>query len=116
MKTAATVAPYDVAGANWKDLITTKKDKTDQPTITYDGYVSFQNPTALPEYVNFVEVATLKNEIARSEGLPLPYDDDALRKFADGSDHDIYSPDYVLDFVITKNSPMTYHNVEMTGG
>lgn len=116
LKDAAAVAPYGVAGANGVVLVTTKKGKTGQPTITYNGYVGFQNPTALPEYVNSVEFATLKNEIARSEGLPLPYDDDALRKFADGSDPDIYSPDYVLDFVITKNSPMTYHNVEMTGG
>ncbi len=116
LKDAAAVAPYGVAGANGVVLVTTKKGQSGKPTITYNGYVGFQNPTALPKYVNSVQFATLKNEIARSEGLPLPYDDEALRKFADGSDPDVYSPDQVLDFVITKNSPMTYHNLEMTGG
>lgn len=116
LKDAAAVAPYGVAGANGVVLVTTKKGQTGKPTITYNGYVGFQNPTVLPEYVNSVEYATLKNEIARTQGLPLPYNDDALRKFADGSDPDIYPTQNILDYVISKNSPMTYHNLEMTGG
>lgn len=116
LKDAAAVAPYGVAGANGVVLVTTKKGQSGKPTITYNGYVGVQNPTALPKYVNSVQFATLKNEIAKSEGLPLPYDEEALRKFEDGSDPDVYSPDEVLDFVITENSPITYHNLEMTGG
>lgn len=116
LKDAAAVAPYGVAGANGVVLVTTKKGHSGTPTVTYNGYVGVQNPTALPKYVNSVQFATLKNEIARSEGLPLPYDDEALRKFGDGSDPDVYSPDQVLDFVISKDSPITYHNLEMTGG
>lgn len=116
LKDAAAVAPYGVAGANGVILVTTKKGKSGKPTISYNGYTGFQNPTVLPKYVNSVQYATLKNDIARNDGLPLPYSEDALRKFADGSEPDLYSPDEVLDFVITKNSPMTYHNVEMSGG
>lgn len=116
LKDAAAVAPYGVAGANGVVLVTTKKGQSGKPTLTYNGYVGIQNPTALPKYVNSVQFATLKNEIAKNEGLPLPYDDEALRKFADGSDPDVYSPDQVLDFVIGENAPITYHNLEMTGG
>lgn len=116
LKDAAAVAPYGVAGANGVILVTTKKGQTGKPTITYNGYLGFQNPTALPKYVNSVQFATLKNEIAKSQGLPLPYSDEALQKFADGSDPDLYSPQEVLDYVITANSPMTYHNIEMSGG
>src|SRR5690606_15932385 len=116
LKDAAAVAPYGVAGANGVVLVTTKKGQSGKPTITYNGYVGIQNPTALPKYVNSVQFATLKNEMAKNEGLPLPYDDEALRKFADGSDPDVYSPDQVLDFVIGENAPITYHNLEMTGG
>lgn len=116
LKDAAAVAPYGVAGANGVVLVTTKKGQSGKTTIAYNGYVGFQNPTTLPKYVNSVQFAMLKNEIAKSEGLPLPYSEEALRKFADGSEPDVYSPDYALDFVITDNSPMTYHNLEMTGG
>lgn len=116
LKDAAAVAPYGVAGANGVILVTTKQGKSGKPTISYNGYVGFQNPTVLPEFVNSVEYATLKNDIARNDGLPLPYSEEALRKFADGSEPDLYSPDEVYDFILTKNSPMTYHNVEMTGG
>jgi len=116
LKDAAAVAPYGVAGANGVILVTTKKGKTGKPTISYSGYMGFQNPTALPKYVNSAQFAMLKNEIAKGEGLPLPYSEEALQKFADGSEPDLYSPQEALDYVITKNSPMTYHNVEMTGG
>lgn len=116
LKDAAAVAPYGVAGANGVILVTTKRGKSGKPTISYNGYVGFQNPTVLPKFVNSVQYATLKNDIARNDGLPLPYSEDALRKFEDGSDPDLYSPDEVYDFILTKNSPMTYHNVEMTGG
>src|SRR5690606_11127195 len=116
LRDAAAVAPYGVAGANGVVLVTTKKGQSGKTTIPYNGYVGFQNPTTLPKYVNSAQFATLKNEIAKNEGLPLPYDEEALRKFADGSEPDVYSPDYALAFVITDNSPMTYHNLEMTGG
>lgn len=116
LKDAAAVAPYGVAGANGVILVTTKKGKSGKPTISYNGYVGFQNPTVLPKFVSSVQYATLKNDIARNDGLPLPYSDEALRKFADGSEPDLYSPDEVYDFIITKNAPLTYHNVEMTGG
>lgn len=116
LKDAAAVAPYGVAGANGVILVTTKKGQTGKPTVTYNGYVGLQNPTALPKYVNSVQFATLKNDIAKSEGLPLPYSDEALRKFADGSEPDLYSPQKALDYVISDNAPMTYHNVEMSGG
>lgn len=116
LKDAAAVAPYGVAGANGVILVTTKKGQTGKPTINYNGYVGLQNPTALPQYVNSVQFAKLKNEIAKNEGLPLPYSDEALQKFADGSEPDLYSPQKALDYVISHNTPMTYHNVEMSGG
>ncbi|HEY4155646.1 MAG TPA: TonB-dependent receptor plug domain-containing protein, partial [Puia sp.] len=39
LKDAAAVAPYGVAGANGVILVTTKRGKRGDPTLTYNGYV-----------------------------------------------------------------------------
>ncbi|MCC8143638.1 MAG: carboxypeptidase-like regulatory domain-containing protein, partial [Tannerellaceae bacterium] len=49
LKDAAAVAPYGLAGANGVILVTTKKGKTGKATISYNGYIGFQNPTRMPE-------------------------------------------------------------------
>jgi TonB-linked SusC/RagA family outer membrane protein len=116
LKDAAAVAPYGVAGANGVVLVTTKRGKTGAPTLSYNGYVGFQNPTALPKYASAFQFATLKNAVAQSSGLPLPYSAEALQKFQDGSDPDAYPNDDVLDKLVTKNATITSHNIEVSGG
>src|SRR5690606_35375800 len=73
LKDAAAVAPYGVAGANGVILVTTKKGQAGKPTITYNGYVGFQNPTVLPDYINGEQYAILQNTIAENSGLPIPF-------------------------------------------
>jgi TonB-linked SusC/RagA family outer membrane protein len=115
LKDAAAVAPYGVAGANGVILVTTKVGKKGEPSLRYSGYVGFQNPTVLPEFVNGFQYATLKNVAAVNEGLPLPYSDYALQKLKDGSDPDAWPDPNVWDMV-TKNAVLTTHNIELSGG
>src|SRR5690606_723336 len=65
LKDAAAVAPYGVAGANGVILVTTKKGSLGKPTFTYNGFVGFQNPTVLPDYLSSYEEASLKNAANR---------------------------------------------------
>ena len=76
LKDAAAVAPYGVAGANGVVLVTTKRGKKGTPTLTYNGYVGFQNPTVLPDYASAHEFGLLKNAAAEAAGLPKPYTDE----------------------------------------
>lgn len=117
LKDAAAVAPYGVAGANGVILVTTKKGKTGIPALTYNGYVGFQNPVALPDYVNSYEYATLRNAAAVNEGLPKPYTDAELQKFQDGSDPDAY-PTFknIWKDLTNRNAILTNHNIEISGG
>ncbi len=117
LKDAAAVAPYGVAGANGVILVTTKKGKTGTPTLTYNGYVGFQNPVVLPDYVNSYEYATLRNAAAVNEGLPKPYTDAELQKFQDGSDPDAY-PTFknIWKDLTNRNAILTNHNIEISGG
>ena len=115
LKDAAAVAPYGVAGANGVILVTTKRGKTGAPSLTYNGYIGFQNPTILPDYVNAYQYATLQNVAAQNAGLPLPYSDYALQKFKDGSDPDAFpDPDY--RDLLARNAVLTNHNIELSGG
>lgn len=116
LKDAAAVAPYGVAGANGVILVTTKRGKTGAPVLSYNGFVGFQNPTVLPDYVDAVQFATLKNAAAQGAGLPLPYSDEDIRKFGDGSDPDAYPNDDVFAKIIAKNTLLTTHNLELSGG
>ena len=115
LKDAAAVAPYGVAGANGVILVTTKRGKTGHPSLTYNGYVGFQNPTVLPKFANAYQYATLRNGAAQNEGLPIPYPDWALRKLKDGSAPDVLPDPNVWD-LITRNAKLTNHNIELSGG
>lgn len=117
LKDAAAVAPYGVAGANGVILVTTKRGKTGTPTLSYNGYVGFQNPVQLPDFVNSYQYATLRNAAAVNEGLPEPYSAAELQKFQDGSDPDAY-PTFtdIWGSITNKNAILTNHNIEISGG
>lgn len=106
MKDAAAVAPYGVAGANGVLLITTKRGKTGVPTVTYNGYMGFQNPTVLPELPTAYEYALLKNAASVSVGGNPLYSAYNLRKFKDGSDPDGHPNHNVYDKLFDKNTPL----------
>lgn len=116
LKDAAAVAPYGVAGANGVVLVTTKRGKTGAPSLTYNGYIGFQNPTVLPKYADSFQEATLKNTAAINAGLPAPYSDYALQKFKDGSDPDAFPNHDVFNKIVEKNAVITTHNLELSGG
>lgn len=116
LKDAAAVAPYGVAGANGVILVTTKRGKSGTPSISYNGYVGFQNPTILPELPTAYEYARLKNEASVNVGGAPLYSEESLRKFRDGSDPDGHPNQNVYDMLFEKNTPLTGHNVELSGG
>lgn len=116
LKDAAAVAPYGVAGANGVVLVTTKRGKSGTPTLTYNGYVGFQNPTARQKHVTPYEFALLKNLAAQNDGLSIPYDQNALQKFQDGSEPDVFPVDDIWAELAKKNAVLTNHNIEVSGG
>ncbi len=116
LKDAAAVAPYGVAGANGVVLVTTKRGKTGAPTLSYSGYIGFQNPLSLPDYASSFQEATLRNAAAKNAGLAQPYSDYALQKYKDQSDPDAYPDHDVWGEVIDKNAVITTHNLQYSGG
>ncbi|MEX2569038.1 MAG: TonB-dependent receptor [Cyclobacteriaceae bacterium] len=116
LKDAAAVAPYGVAGANGVILVTTKRGKSGVPTITYNGYLGFQNPTVLPELPTAYEYASLKNAASVNVGGEPLYNEYNLQKFQDGSDPDGHPNHNVYDELFDTNTPLNSHNIELSGG
>jgi TonB-linked SusC/RagA family outer membrane protein len=122
LKDAAAVAPYGVAGANGVILVTTKAGKAGKATLTYNGYVGFQNPTRIPTYANSYEYALMRNEAnandAHDQGITyVPFATDAaLQKYKDHSDPDAYGDAQPLKEIIKSNQLITSHNLTLSGG
>ncbi|MEO6980105.1 MAG: SusC/RagA family TonB-linked outer membrane protein, partial [Mucilaginibacter sp.] len=122
LKDAAAVAVYGVAGANGVILVTTKQGKAGKSSLSYNGYVGFQNPTRLPKFVNSYEYALMRNESAQNDhetsGQPLGqlYTDAEIQKYKDHSDPDAYGNGQPLKDIIKPNRLITYHNLSLTGG
>ncbi len=116
LKDAAAVAPFGVAGANGVILVTTKKGKSGSPSLTYNGYVGFQNPTVLPKYVNAFQYATLRNAASINEGNQPRFSDYALQKYKDGSNPDVYANSNATKDLIERNTLLTSHSLQLSGG
>jgi len=124
LKDAAAVAPYGVAGANGVILITTKQGKAGKASLTYDGYVGFQNPTRVPQFVNSYQYALMRNEAnvndnpaAAAAGTLTPiYTPAQIALFQNHSDPDIYSDGDPIKQIIKPNRLITDHNVTLSGG
>ncbi|MDD4190082.1 MAG: TonB-dependent receptor [Mangrovibacterium sp.] len=116
LKDAAAVAPYGVAGANGVLLVTTKKGRMEKPTFRYHSYVGFQNPTSIPDILDAYQYCNLKNIAAQNVGLQRIWSDEELQKFKDGSDPDLYPNHNAYDLFVKKNTLVTNHNFELSGG
>ena len=123
LKDAAAVAPYGLAGANGVILITTKKGKSGKPTLSYNSYVGFQNPTRMTSMVNSYQYALMQNEAAQNDNsATTPYSQADLagylktvNKSAD-ADIDKYPSSNGLKDLIIKNRIITSHNIQLSGG
>lgn len=122
LKDAAAVAPYGLAGANGVILITTKKGKTGAPTLSYNGYVGFQNPTRMPEMVNSYQFALLENEANANSGVGPAFTPTQIQEYqktvngAKDADPNQYPNSRGLRDVVQRNAVLTYHNLELSGG
>ena len=112
LKDASTAAIYGSRAANGGILVTTKTGKAGKVSVGYNGYVGFNTPTALPEFVDTWQYATLYNEAVGREA----YTQEEIQKFRDGSDPDHYANARYLDEVFSRKGLQTGHDVTINGG
>ena len=116
LKDAAAVAPYGMAGANGVILVTTKQGSSGAPKFSYNGYVGWQNPTVLTKFADSYEYANLFNQANDNQGQPHRFSDYDLEMYKSGKDPINYPNHNVLKELIKSNSPITSHNIQLSGG
>ncbi len=116
LKDAASAAIYGARAANGVVLVTTKKGTKSAPRLKYDGYVGWQSPTSLQEYLPSHEYAQLYNQAQINEGKAAFYSAEEIEKFRNGSDPDNYSNTDWMDLFFTGSGFQQNHRAEVSGG
>ncbi len=116
LKDAASSAIYGSRAANGVILITTKRGKEGHSSVTYRGYVGWQNPTVMPENVTPEEYMVLKNETLVNDGSSELYSQAYIENYRKNNwlDPDNYP---MIDWqkrLITGNGFTHNHAVTMT--
>lgn len=115
LKDASSAAIYGSRAANGVVLITTKKGTDKAPTLKYDGYIGWQSPTALPEFMHSWEYADLYNKALVNEKKKSVYTEDDIKRFREGNDPDNY-PDTDWLGLFYKKGLQHSHRAEISGG
>lgn len=118
LKDAASAAIYGSRAANGVVLVTTKKGSKKAATLKYDGYVGWQSPTAMPEYLPSHEYAALYNKALYNQDPTKPpaYTAEEIEKFRNGSDPDNFpNTDWQSLFYKDKGFQQS-HRAEVSGG
>ncbi|TDB67458.1 SusC/RagA family TonB-linked outer membrane protein [Arundinibacter roseus] len=111
LKDASSAAIYGARAANGVILVTTKTGKAGKLRIGYNGYVGFQKPTALPEFVNSWEYAELLNEAD-----PGSFSQEQIAAFKNGSDPDNFPNSDFPGMTLKKSAAQTSHNLSISNG
>jgi TonB-linked SusC/RagA family outer membrane protein len=112
----ASAAIYGSSAANGVFLVTTKTGQTGKPTLSYQFYQGFVQPTVLPKVTNAGDYATMLSEYQDYEGKPRTFSDKDIELFYSGRDPwEHPNSDWIGDLVADW-STMSKHNVSVNGG
>lgn len=104
LKDASSEAIYGIRAANGVVLITTKKGKSGQASVNYNGYVGWQSVTNQIKMANANEYATMINELNQINGAQPIYNPGDF-----GTGTDWYHQ-------VLRNAMVTNHQVSLNGG
>ncbi|QCR23295.1 TonB-dependent receptor [Pontibacter sp. SGAir0037] len=106
LKDAASQAIYGARAANGVILVTTKKGKSGQLSVNYNGFYGIQQPWRRLNLLNAREYATLFNEASIASGGAIRFEDPA--SLGEGTDWQ--------DAVFNNSAPIQSHDVSLSGG
>ena len=117
LKDAATASVYGLAAANGVILVTTKKGTEGKVTLSYDGSVTFQKNTAMPEMLNGPDYIYWYNKASELDGNGPYYGADIQTKVANNYDPEGKYGNTNWTKEVFKNHGFTHqHNISASGG
>ncbi|MEO6733750.1 MAG: TonB-dependent receptor [Ferruginibacter sp.] len=116
LKDAASASIYGARAANGVILVTTKKGKKGQMTLSYRVNVGSHIPTALPDFItNSAEYMEMYNAAATRTGAAFKYPQADIDKYKSGTDPQRYPNFNSVDHYFNPGT-VTNHNVSISGG
>ncbi|MDB5022145.1 MAG: hypothetical protein JWQ28_3272, partial [Pedobacter sp.] len=112
----ASAAIYGAQAANGVVLVTTKRGKTDKPTISYNGNYGLTQPTRLPNLIDSYQFVTYKNEINDRLGIPHQFSDEEVQGYQAQNDLLNYPNTDWYKAVVKNLSAQTRHSLSLSGG
>lgn len=86
LKDASSAAIYGSRAANGVMLITTKRGTSGVPTISYNGYVGYQQPGVRMKQLNGVQYAEMYNAGLAANGQPARYSEEDINTIRNNPD------------------------------
>lgn len=112
LKDASSAAIYGARSANGVILITTKSGTSNKLSVGYDGYVGFNNATALPDFVNSADYAEMYNIASGSQS----FSSSDIEKYRNQSDPDKFPNTRFLEDIFSRSGVQTSHTITLNGG
>ena len=118
LKDASASAIYGARGANGVIVVTTKKGKKGKMTVDYNTYTGIQRVTVVPEYLDGVNYATLRNERDRNvngPNAPLRFSQADIDAIRNGTNPDQYANTNWARETL-RDAPIQNHYLSFSGG
>jgi TonB-linked SusC/RagA family outer membrane protein len=96
--------------------ITTKAGKSYNREMKLNAEYGASSATAIPEYVNAYDYATMYNEALVNDGLAPYYSNEAIQAYKDNSDPTNYPNINYLDKYVRPSAPFRRANINFSGG
>lgn len=117
LKDAASASIYGSRAANGVILVTTKRAKNNQLSVSYNAYAGFQDPTNLPKMVDAIDHMVLTNLAYTNTGKAQLYSDALIQAYRDNPGNtDLYPNTDWQKEVLTGSGFMQNHSVTINGG
>ncbi|MCE5180072.1 MAG: TonB-dependent receptor [Porphyromonadaceae bacterium] len=116
LKDASSAAIYGSRAANGVILITTKRADNKKISVSYDGYIGWQDPTDMPEIVSGLDHMLLLNEANRNLGQTITFQESYIEEYRKNAPSDLYPDTDWQKLTLTNNGLMQNHSFNVSGG
>ena len=118
LKDAASTAVYGVRATNGVVLVKTKRGQKGQASVSYNSFVSLQQPTNMPKTLSAVDNMILNNELVANTGSTLlPYEQSTIDLYRNTAPNNftVFNTDW-QDLIFQNTGLMQNHNIIVSGG
>ncbi|GHT72780.1 SusC/RagA family TonB-linked outer membrane protein [Bacteroidia bacterium] len=116
LKDASTTAIYGIKGANGVLVVRTRRGAEGKPQINLRLETGIQMPVRTPKFLDSYNAATLVNEAYLNDGLVVPFSEQDLQLFQDGSDPYGHPNVNWYNEVFRKTAYQQNANLDISGG